>query len=283
MSESITLTTLVENCTHRAGLFAEHGLSFLVRTRTSRIVFDTGQSGLLVENARLMGLNLDRANAVVLSHGHYDHTGGLAAVGAISPDASIFLHPDAMDSKFSKAADGTSRFIGIPSMSMEFLKGDAAFKIVWTREAREVTDGVWVTGEIPRRSGYEDAGGPFYLNSECTVPDPLLDDQALFFEVRGGIVVVLGCGHSGIVNTLDHISRLTNGQPFRSVLGGMHLLAASPERMDRTIEALRQWNIPKLVPAHCTGMSAVARLWAAFPNRCASCPVGTSISFELVG
>ena len=141
-------------------------------------------------------------------------------------------------------------------------------------------DGIWVTGEIPGKTAFEKTGGRFYLNAACIRPDPLADDQALFFDTPEGVVVVLGCAHAGVVNTLEYISDLTHGRPIRSVIGGMHLLAAAPDRVEKTLEAFRRWNIQKIAPAHCTGMSAIAQLWTAFPGRCVPCAVGSSFTFQ---
>jgi 7,8-dihydropterin-6-yl-methyl-4-(beta-D-ribofuranosyl)aminobenzene 5'-phosphate synthase len=158
--------------------------------------------------------------------------------------------------------------------------GDAASSVIWTSSPTEVLPGMFLTGEIPRKTAYEDTGGRFFLDAACTRPDPLLDDQALYFDTREGTVVVLGCGHAGVVNTIERILELTGGKPIHALIGGMHLLSASPDRMDRTLQALRNWNIKKLYPAHCTGMAAVTKLWNAFPQGCAMCPVGTSLVFS---
>jgi 7,8-dihydropterin-6-yl-methyl-4-(beta-D-ribofuranosyl)aminobenzene 5'-phosphate synthase len=108
----------------------------------------------------------------------------------------------------------------------------------------------------------------------------LVDDQALFFDTRDGLVVLLGCAHAGVVNTLEYIQRITSGRPFQAVFGGLHLLSASPERRQKTIEAFRRWDIQTMAPAHCTGMLALAQLWTEFPERCSSCAVGVSMAFH---
>jgi 7,8-dihydropterin-6-yl-methyl-4-(beta-D-ribofuranosyl)aminobenzene 5'-phosphate synthase len=144
-----------------------------------------------------------------------------------------------------------------------------------------VLNGLTVTGTVPRNTDFEDTGGPFFLDAACTRPDPLVDDQAVFFESREGLVVLLGCAHSGVVNTLHYISELTGGKPIHAVLGGMHLVQASPQRLERTIESLRTWHTPLLAPGHCTGMAATAALWNAFPGRCATCHVGTRFEFDI--
>jgi 7,8-dihydropterin-6-yl-methyl-4-(beta-D-ribofuranosyl)aminobenzene 5'-phosphate synthase len=140
-----------------------------------------------------------------------------------------------------------------------------------------------VTGPVPRVTDFEDTGGPFFLDAECMRPDPLVDDQAVFFESQDGVVVLLGCAHSGVVNTLQYVDQLTGDKPIRAVLGGMHLIEASTERLARTIEALRNWDIRLLAPAHCTGMTATAALWNAFPGRCTTCHVGRRFEFDLPG
>lgn len=157
---------------------------------------------------------------------------------------------------------------------------DAAQSVTWTQSPTEVVEGIFATGEIPRRNNFEDTGGRFYLDEACSQPDPLVDDQALFFDTREGLVVVLGCGHSGAVNTLEHIGRIIGKRPIRAVIGGMHLLNASPERMAKTLAALHRWDIQQIIPGHCTGVAAVAQLWTAFPGRCSTCTTGTSLNFK---
>ena len=277
MSESIRVTTLVENTVYQRGLKAEHGLAFHIQFGRHQVLFDTGQSDLLLQNARLLDLDLRRLDAIVLSHGHYDHCGGLKTAGSLSPACKLLLHPAAVAAKFSANTENTVRFIGMPDDAQEVIRSSAT--IVWTRGLTEVVPGLFATGEIPRQTGFEDVGGRFFLDEQCQQPDPLVDDQALFFESEGGLVVLLGCAHAGVVNTLLHIERMTGGKRVRAVLGGMHLLNASPKRLAATVDALRQRGIPLLVPAHCTGWAALARLWESFPGHCAAPGVGHQFTF----
>ncbi|MCW5552018.1 MAG: MBL fold metallo-hydrolase [Verrucomicrobiae bacterium] len=279
MSEKFCITVLVENSVHRRGLKAEHGLSFLIESGGRRVLFDTGQTELVLENAGTLGCSLEDLDAIVLSHGHDDHTGGLAAVRHRSPNTRVFLHPAAMQPKFSGSTPGVARYIGMPEASRQAVAGIGK-NLVVTQTHQEVIQGVFVTGEIPRRTDFEDVGGRFFLDEQCQQPDPLMDDQALYFPTAEGVVVVLGCAHAGVVNTLLHIEQLVEGAPLRAVLGGMHLLNASPERLADTVEALRRWNVPLLAPAHCTGLVALARLWESFPGRCAAADVGSRFVFE---
>jgi 7,8-dihydropterin-6-yl-methyl-4-(beta-D-ribofuranosyl)aminobenzene 5'-phosphate synthase len=148
-----------------------------------------------------------------------------------------------------------------------------------SRQSTEVAPGIWTTGEIPRLHPEESISEPFCRDPEGRQPDPLLDDQALILESLQGIIVLLGCAHAGMINTLAHIQRLTGKKPVHAVIGGTHLRSATAERMHWTIRKLRRFNINLLVPLHCTGRKSVAALWSAFPNTCQAGGAGTVFEF----
>jgi 7,8-dihydropterin-6-yl-methyl-4-(beta-D-ribofuranosyl)aminobenzene 5'-phosphate synthase len=279
MSNEIRITVLVENSVHTRGLKAEHGLAWHIELGSHQVLFDAGQTDLLVENAVKLGVSLDHLDAVVLSHGHYDHCGGLATVLEHSPRARLFLHPAALHSKFSLQPDGSSRAVGMQDASRAALARNQA-RVVETRTCTEVVRGLFLTGEISRSTDYEDVGGRFFLDEGGAQPDPLTDDQALFFDTAEGLVVLLGCGHAGVVNTVRHVQQLTGNRPVHTVLGGFHLLNADAHRLERTIVALRDLGIRRLGPAHCTGMAATARFWTDFAGQCVSVAVGARLAFE---
>jgi 7,8-dihydropterin-6-yl-methyl-4-(beta-D-ribofuranosyl)aminobenzene 5'-phosphate synthase len=278
VSRSLRITVLADNSVRRAGLLAEHGWACWVETPDVRVLFDTGQGHALLHNARAVSTPLQATQAIVLSHGHYDHTGSLEAVSALVPQARVFAHPGAFEAKYGRKPDGQVRDIGLPGDRLG-IRGGLADRLVATTAPTEIGQDVFVTGPIPRTSMFEDVGGRFYLDEACQRPDPLVDDQALVMRTRAGTVVVLGCAHAGAINTLDYVRQLTDGEPIRAVIGGMHLGAASAERIERTIDALREREVMQVVAAHCTGAQAYAALWNGLPGRCTACEAGATFAW----
>jgi 7,8-dihydropterin-6-yl-methyl-4-(beta-D-ribofuranosyl)aminobenzene 5'-phosphate synthase len=253
------VTVLVDDCAGPRKVVAEHGLAIWIQTRDARILFDTGQGLALTRNAEELGVDLRTADAVVLSHGHYDHTDGLAASGDRLTRASLFVHPAAFQRKFAGSDRHTLRPVGSAVTGLVRARTLVA-GVTLTEGWTEVAPGAWVTGEIPRRTDFEDTGGQFFLDEELEQPDPIVDDQALVLETDHGLAVLLGCGHAGLVNTLDHVAEQTGERRLYLVLGGLHLLSASRQRIDRSVDGLRRYGVSRVGPAHCTGLAASARL-----------------------
>jgi 7,8-dihydropterin-6-yl-methyl-4-(beta-D-ribofuranosyl)aminobenzene 5'-phosphate synthase len=272
---NICITTLVDNTTSGPGLSAEHGLSFWIEYGDKAILFDTGQSDLLVQNAKALNIDLARANAIVLSHGHYDHTGGLSTVLGMAPQARLYLHPAAIEPKFSRSLL-KAHSIGMPDSARQAI---GHRDVIWTESPTQILDGVNLTGQVPRVTHFENVGGPFFLDENCQEPDPLLDDQALFIESSKGLVVVLGCAHAGVVNTLHRISDLSGGKDFYAVMGGMHLIHADTERIEKTIAAFQEFKLQRIGPAHCTGGKAIETFRNVFSEQYFDCSVGTRTTF----
>jgi 7,8-dihydropterin-6-yl-methyl-4-(beta-D-ribofuranosyl)aminobenzene 5'-phosphate synthase len=229
---------------------------------------------MLVRNAEVLGADLSGLSAVVLSHGHYDHTGGLDAVLEVAPgEAPVHAHPAATAPKYAVSAGGEPREIG-------FRGGpEAAGRLKLSREPVEVVPGVRTTGQVPRVTTFEDTGGPFFLDPGGLEPDPLFDDQSLLVEAAGGHVLIAGCAHSGIVNTLRHARDLAGGGRFLAVLGGMHLAAASEQRLSATTLMLREMDVAAVGPAHCTGEAVCSRMAGEFGERFRHCAAGTVLRF----
>lgn len=276
----IRITVLVENTARRRGLLAEHGLSFWVELGQRRILFDTGQGMALRHNAEQLGIDLASVDTVVLSHGHYDHTGGLHHELPRFRNAVVYAHLTAFRDRFVQRDDGSADGVGSPIPSADALRPHVAQLVQTRRRPRSLGDGVWITGEIPRVQPYEDVGGAFFLDSPCMTPDPIVDDLAIYIESQAGLVVLLGCAHAGVVNTLTHIAEISGGKPVLAIMGGMHLLSASPERLERTFEAIEQYGPRLLVPLHCTGPKAMRALAERFSESYRDGDVGLRFEFD---
>jgi 7,8-dihydropterin-6-yl-methyl-4-(beta-D-ribofuranosyl)aminobenzene 5'-phosphate synthase len=272
------ITVLSDNTVAGRNTRGEHGLAFWIDTGVNSLLFDTGQGLVLADNAQALQIGLDAVDTIVLSHGHYDHTGGLASILRETAGRVIVqAHPSALLPKYQQGPEGV-RDIGIPNECRAALQSEQC-QFISSRCSQEVAPGVHTTGEIPRRHPQERIAEFFCCDPEGRVPDPLLDDQALFMETAQGTVVILGCAHSGLINTLDCIQDLSKGKPLRVVIGGMHLRSANEERIQWTIRELRRFNLNVLAPMHCTGPKAMAELWAAFPLTYQAVGVGTSFVF----
>jgi 7,8-dihydropterin-6-yl-methyl-4-(beta-D-ribofuranosyl)aminobenzene 5'-phosphate synthase len=281
MNDVAQITVLVENTAQDRGLLAEHGIAFWIQIGSQCVLFDTGQGLVLMSNAFRLGIQLADVDAIVLSHGHYDHTGGLNDLLRGNRSADVYVHPDALKAKYARNEDGTCQEIGVPPNIDETLLRRRK-QLVPTDKPTALPNGLMVTGPIPRSTDFEDTGGPFFHDPEFQQPDLLWDDQSVFFDTAQGTVVLLGCAHAGVINTLRYVRQLTGQRALHAVLGGMHLAGAPPERIRRTIEEFRELDIAYFGPAHCTGRVATAALWDAFPDRCVSCHVGSRFEFELL-
>ena len=282
MSQELQITVVVENTAQGIGLLAEHGLAYWLEWDGRHILFDAGQGGALKSNLQRMELRPDHIDTVVLSHGHFDHTGGLADVLERDQAATVMFHPDALRKKYAKNQDGTSREIGVPFPSRKALHKPSV-ELQTSEGPAQIADGLMTTGKVPLVTDFEQPSSRFFVDEACQEPDHLPDDQSIFFEADRGTIVLLGCAHSGVINTLEHVSQLTNGRPIQGVIGGMHLVDASQERVYQTIEALRQWDLKLLAPAHCTGMAATVAMWNAFPEIITPCHVGSKFTFARTG
>jgi len=249
------ITTLSENTAAMPRLLAEWGLSILLETDTANVLLDTGQTISAAYNADVLGIDLGKVDRMVLSHGHHDHTGGLREVlGKMRKEIEIIAHPDIWTAKYGRRQE-EAVYAGMPFQRLELEKLGARFNE--TREPVKITENIMTTGEIPMVTDFELANPSLVVKEDGEYKtDELLDDQAVILNTGQGLVVILGCAHRGIINTIYHAQKITGVQEIAMVLGGCHLVGASEERIWLTIAALKELRVQKIGVSHCTGMAA---------------------------
>ena len=264
---TLRITTLSENTAGTRGLLAEWGLSFLIETGTDTILFDTGKTISTAHNIDSLGVNLSKVSKIVLSHGHYDHTGGLRQVlRRIGKEIEVIAHPDIWAPKYRHRKGKKDRYIGIPFQRQELESLGATF--VLNSKSVKVAANCITTGEVPMVTDYETIDSGLFVKTDSGwQPDQLLDDLSLVLNTELGLVVVLGCAHRGAINTLYHAQNLTGVKTIHAVLGGSHLIDAPKKRVQRTIADLKKLDVQKLGPCHCTSLPVIATLAHEFGDR----------------
>ncbi len=276
-AHAVKITILVDN-TAAEGLMTEHGLSVWIEVSGRHVLFDTGQGGVLRNNAEKLSIPLHTTDSLVLSHGHYDHTGAVPYVLERAPDTHVYCHPVVNSSRYS-IRDGSSRSIGMPGAAKVAIESLSTNKVHWTTQPVEMFPGVGITGPIPRITDYEDTGGPFFIDVDGKLVDTIDDDLALWIHTNLGLVVVVGCCHSGLINTLSYVRRLSGTSRIHAVIGGFHLLAASDKRLDNTVNELSDLGSNIFVPCHCTGERAMDVFQKAFGDRVLLGRAGATYAF----
>jgi 7,8-dihydropterin-6-yl-methyl-4-(beta-D-ribofuranosyl)aminobenzene 5'-phosphate synthase len=280
--KKLELTLVCEGTTTYGSLLGEYGLAWLIRTDTHTLLYDTGQGLALENNSEELNIDLSKLDAVLLSHGHYDHVGGLADVFKYNRKCPVYAHASSLVPKFCRTPNGNGRNLNIPLLCQKSERAKWEKRLRLVDGPTEIIPGVFTTGTIPRVAPFERTGnGSFYLDRNLEKADPMLDDLSVYFETPKGTCVIVGCAHSGIINTLLHVKKLTNNKPIYAIYGGMHLSHAKLERIERTVRELRHLDTPTLYPNHCTGMAAIERLYYAFPGKVHAASTGMHWAYRL--
>ena len=275
----LRITTLSENTAGIGNFLAEWGLSILVESDEANVLLDTGQGISASYNADILDIDLSRIDKIVLSHGHYDHTGGLRQIlHKVRREVEIIAHPDMWAVKYARHQGRQNRYIGIPFQRQELESLGANFNL--TTKPTKITDNIMTTGEIPMVTEFEEIEPNRFSVKEDSgwQPDKLLDDQALIINTEPGLIVILGCAHRGIINTLYYAQQLTGVKQIHTVLGGSHLIEATEERIWLTIAALRELDVQRLGLCHCTGLPATAIIAQEFGDKFSFNNAGTRIN-----
>ena len=243
-------------------------------------MFDTGESISAAHNAEILGVDLSKIDTIVLSHGHFDHTGGLPSLLAqIGHEVTIIAHPDIWAPKYNRSPGRPERYIGIPYTREELEALGAKFNL--TTESVKIDEDILTTGEVPMITDFETIDSNLYVKTEDGwQPDELLDDQGIMIKTSQGLVVIPGCAHRGLINTLHQARKITGIDKMYLVVGGAHLINASDEQIWQTISALNEMGVQKLATCHCTGMRANILLSQTFGKNFILNSTGTIINLN---
>ncbi|MGE5544048.1 MAG: MBL fold metallo-hydrolase [Bacillota bacterium] len=272
----VDVTVLIENSASIPGLVGEYGLGMLVRVDGRGILFDTGMADGLVRNLKTMQIPSESIDLIAISHGHFDHTGGLLSALDYLGSRDVYVHGKAPLPKYVLAGDKMT-FIGMPHPG-ELEKRGAC--LVYNDGPVELLPGVFLSGSIPRTNDFEDTGGNFWV--ECAgrkEPDNFADDQALFIKHPEGLIIISGCAHAGMINTIEYAATVTGIDKVKAWIGGTHLINASGERMEKTIDCLRAYDIDTIIVTHCTGFLAAAQIYSELGTRVGKGESGMGYTF----
>ncbi len=225
------------------GLKAEWGFSALIEKDSDLILFDTGQTGIAFEN--LLLLKKDIPEKIVLSHGHYDHTGGLIEfITSSKNEVKIYVHPDAFLPRIYKG-----EYIGIPfpKERLEYLA-----TVIEHKDPVKISNNVWALGEIPRKYKTALLADSYVIRDGKKESDKILDDQSLAIKTEKGVILILGCCHSGLENTIEYAQEVA-GDEVKYIIGGTHLIAYTDAEIR---ELAKKLKIEMIAPCHCTGLKA---------------------------
>ena len=293
--EAVEIHILADGNVQIQNVVGEAGFAALVQVRYDdssefQFLFDTaGGTPTLEHNVGVMkerfGIDLTAIEMIVLSHGHWDHVAGvLKVLDMLEKPVPVLCHPSALDHKIFTSDDGKRHEIGIHPYYQESDLGSRT-EVIATRNPYRIADGIMTTGEVPRTNTYETLTGNLQkivtIQNGREIPDTISDDLSVIFHLKDDTVILLtGCCHSGLVNTMDHAVSLSGSSKITGVLGGLHLHDASKERLSKTIENLGTYPLTTIAACHCTGLRGRAALMYAFEKSFKNVGAGSVLKFE---
>jgi 7,8-dihydropterin-6-yl-methyl-4-(beta-D-ribofuranosyl)aminobenzene 5'-phosphate synthase len=263
------LTVLCDNCVGKSGFVGEHGFSLLIEQGKEKYLFDTGPGMSLPLNLKAAGKDLDGLIKVIISHGHYDHTGGLKWVAEDAAGVEVVAHPALFSEHMimdSESEGRAPRYIGCPFSRDELEASGARFRFL--DHTDQLSPGLWFISGIERIPAMLPSDGRLVRpEGGKLAPDTVEDDASLLLETHGAPILIMGCAHSGVLNILRHLREKMRITRLRGILGGTHLMFYGPEHVSKTIEELERFSVQLIAVCHCTGMGAMVELSKHFGNR----------------
>ncbi|BBO84927.1 MBL fold hydrolase [Desulfosarcina ovata subsp. sediminis] len=251
---------------------AQHGFSVFVAAEQN-ILFDTGATDVFMHNAGLFGIDVNTADWIVLSHGHWDHADGLRALDDnTATKMKVLVHPGAFVDRHKATGQYNGMFYRREEMAQKF-------DLVLSKGPYRITDRICFLGEIPRLNDFEAQQTAFFhLQGEDRRPDFIIDDTALTIETKKGLIIITGCSHAGICNIVDYAKKVTGQKNIHAVIGGFHLLG-DRHQIEKTIDYFQRHPVAHLYPMHCTNLEALCAFYRVFgiQKLCA----GDTIAFEM--
>jgi len=276
------ITIVCDNSISRSGFVGEHGFSCLIERRDEKYLLDTGPGRSLPINLNTLNMDLKGLKRVFISHGHYDHTGGLLWVTQqmrrieVVAHSAVFSRHMVMD---PSAPNTPPRYIGCPGTQKELERSGAAFRFI--DHTREAAPGIWFVTGIDRDPGKAPNDPRLVLpEGNRFVPDGIEDDASLLIETDGAPVLILGCAHAGILNILDHVREEMGVERLRAILGGTHLMFYGPKDLPRVMDEFERFSMDLVGVSHCTGFQAAVGLSNRFGDRFAAASAGRVFSFQ---
>jgi 7,8-dihydropterin-6-yl-methyl-4-(beta-D-ribofuranosyl)aminobenzene 5'-phosphate synthase len=278
---TLQLAIICENTVGRPiSARGEHGFACLVQTVDATWLFDTGTGGTLLSNLAALEHDAHQIEGVILSHGHYDHCGGLLPLLKEVGSRPVYAHPQIFIERFWQGQH-EQRNISLPYTRSDLESAGADFNLL--DSFQELTPGIYFSGTIPRKFPLE-VGDPHLVqpsvDGEGWVADEFQDDAALAIETSKGLVILLGCAHAGMVNTIEHFRSKLDTPRVHAIIGGTHLGPSSDEQFAAILDYLTRLDFDRLGVSHCTGQIRSAQLHARFPNKVFFANVGTTVTVE---
>lgn len=264
------VSILTDNMVYKRGFLGEHGMSLLIDAGEKRYLFDTGQSQVFLHNAAKLGVDLKDLDGVILSHGHYDHCGGMEHWQELG-DVPIYIQKKAFEKKYVENSRSKElRYIGLENKggwqegaNIQELSGGGT----------QIAESVYLLSEIPYTIDFEPVSGSFWKSNlqypgHELIADTMQDEQILVIEKPEGLCIFAGCAHVGIINCLHYVQTVFPGRHIHFLAAGMHLKGCDARRLEMTISALKGQGIDLVLPLHCTGMRAIAAMREALGSAC---------------